>query len=389
MAESNAQKRAKAFEELLRDKKGLREHSAETSDAQIENCVGFVKVPVGLAGPLLVNGPNTPNEHVYAPLATTEAAIVASCSRGCKAFTACGGLQFDVLGDRMSRAPLFNFATPQEAIDFARRIPDFQSQIAEAAESTSNHLRFQKMTPHVVGPNVNLYMSYYCGDAAGQNMVTIATQMVCEMLASSPLGSESKLQYFVVEGQMSSDKKASIGAVLSPRGVEVMAWGTLTNSVCEEILGIPSHILYRGFMHSKEAGLRNGQFGSSINNPNIVAAMFIAAGQDAACVVDSCWSQVVAEYDVETEDLKISIYFPSMPVGVIGGGTGYETQKECLQILGCAGKGMKGRLAGLIASFALALDVSTLSAVLNNTFSRGHQQLARQSQKEKQTSSKL
>lgn len=389
MSESKEQRRAKAFEPLIRDKMGLLEHAEETSDVQIENCVGFVKVPVGLAGPLLVSGPNTPNENVYAPLATTEAALVASCSRGCKAFSACGGLQFEVLGDRMSRAPVFNFPSPREAIDFAKRLPEFQEEIAEAAESTSNHLRFQRMTPHVVGSDVHLHLSYYCGDAAGQNMVTIASQVVCEMLSDSPLCHETKLQHFAVEGQMSSDKKASAGLVMAPRGMEVMAWGTLTNTVCEDIFGMSSYHLYLGSVHSREGGIRNGQFGSGVNATNVIAAMFIAAGQDPACVVDSCWSQFIPEYDIETEDLKFSIYMPSLPVGVMGGGTGYQTQKECLQILGCSGEGMKGRLAGLIASFSLALDVSTTAAVLNNTFSQSHQRLARPARKDKQKSSKL
>lgn len=158
-------------------------------------------------------------------------------------------------------------------------------------------------------------------------MVTIATPMVCEMLASSRLGSEFNLQLFVAEGQMSSDKKASAGAILAPRGVETMAWGTLTNSVCGEILGVSSYLIYRGLMYGKEAGIRNGQFGSNMNTSNVVAAMFIAR-QDAACFVDSCWNHLVGEYDMETEDLKISIYFPYLPVGVIRGDTGYGLRKN-------------------------------------------------------------
>ncbi|KAK2767754.1 hypothetical protein FQN54_003912 [Arachnomyces sp. PD_36] len=390
MSVPESQRCSEALEQLLKSKKHLREHSSETSNIKVENCVGFVKVPVGIAGPLLVNGPNTSNERVYAPLATTEATLVASCSRGCKAFTACGGIQFDILGDNMVRAPCFKFATPKEAINFARQVHDIKDEISIAAESTSRHLRLQSIRPHVVGSIVHLYISYYCGDAAGQNMVTIASQNVCDMLTSTKLGSKFQIQEVLVENLMSSDKKPSSQTLAVPKGVEAMAWGTLTDSVCREILGVSSLRLYRGFLESKEAGTRCGMAGYSINTANVVAAMFIAAGQDAASIVDSFLSHVTVDYDYETKDLKVSVYFPCLPVGVIGGGTGYDTQRECLEILGCAGRGMKGRLAGLIASFALALDVSTISAILTHSFASSHQRLARPPpQKENQIDSKL
>lgn len=370
----------KPFQHLLHDKKHVIHAPEETSKVKVENCIGFVKVPVGIAGPLLVDGPNATNEQVYATLATTEATLVASCARGCKAFNACGGLQFDILGEGMSRAPVFKFPTPRHAIKFAKKAPELQSQFTTVAESTSRHLRLQKMVPHIVGSSVHLIISYYCGDASGQNMVTIATQKACQMLVSSQWGSEYGIVGFQLDGNMSSDKKPSWGNVKMTRGIEVMAWGTLTNSACEKILGTSSYNLYTTLLTGKEGGIRNGQFGCNINTSNIIAAIFIATGQDAACVAEGCWSHLVPEYDFDTKNLKISLYWPSLPVGVVGGGTAYETQNECLQIMKCLGPGMKGRFAGLIASFALALDVSTCSAVANHTFSQSHQRLARTSQ---------
>lgn len=127
----------------------------------------------------------------------------------------------------------------------------------------------------------------------------------------------------------------------------------------------------------KEGRIRNGQFGSTINTANIVAAMFISCGQDAASVAEGSWSQLTSEYDWDTKVLKMTLYFPSLPVGVVGGGTSYKTQSDALQLLKCKGLNRKRRLAGLIAAFAVALDASTSAAIANNTFTKGHQILAR------------
>ena len=99
--------RSNKFQEVTKDLKEITAHSVDTSRVQIENPIGCVQVPVGLAGPLLVQGVGNTgeleSEEVYAPLATTEAALIASCSRGCKAFSQSGGIQFTALSDAMSR----------------------------------------------------------------------------------------------------------------------------------------------------------------------------------------------------------------------------------------------------------------------------------------------
>ncbi|PYI25492.1 substrate-binding domain of hmg-CoA reductase [Aspergillus indologenus CBS 114.80] len=366
-----------AFRTFLRDLGHRKKDSQDLSDIRIENCVGFVKVPLGIAGPLQVHGPDFQSDQAFAPLATTEAALIASCSRGCKAFNLCGGLQFDILGDGMSRAPVFSFDTPKEAISFTRSVPDWQPEFAQAAESTSRHLRLQKMTPHIIGSSVHLYLNYQCGDAAGQNMVTIATQRGCDKLLEKLVGGPHKVKHAMIEGQLAADKKPAWGNVKARRGVEVIAWGSLSDEVCESILGCTSIALYSMCKTLKEGGIRNGQFGDNINTANIIAAIFVATGQDAGSVAEASWTHLVPEYDHATKDLKISLYCPSLPVGVVGGGTGYDSQKECLKLMDCLGSGKKWRLAGLIASFALALEISTGAAIANNTFSESHQRLAR------------
>lgn len=350
---------------------------SERDEVNIENFVGYTKVPVGLAGPLRIQGSENTNGEFFAPLATVEPTLVASCSRGSKALDRCGGVHFKVLGEGMSRAPVFAFDDTADAVAFAELLPSLHERFARDAEITSRHARLQKLTPHIIGSNVHVHFSYWCGDAAGQNMVTIATQRACERFIESPTAQELRVRDIIIEGQMASDKKPSWGNVKEPRGVQVIVWARLYDDVCQQLLGCTTERLCQVILMLKEGGIRNGQFGCNINAANIVAAMFISCGQDAASVAEGCWCQLTPEYDWTTKELRLTMFFPSLPVAVVGGGTFYPTQQESLRLLGCQGSGGKRRLAGLVGAFALALDVSTSAAIANNTFAQSHATLAR------------
>ncbi|KAH7108750.1 hydroxymethylglutaryl-CoA reductase [Dendryphion nanum] len=349
----------------------------ESQKITIENFVGCVPVPVGLAGPLRIQGSEDTDFDFFAPLATVEPTLVASCSRGCKAFHRSGGMKFHEHGEGMSRAPIFFCSGPEEAVMFSEALPKLHDQLAKDAESTSKHVRLQTLTPHVIGSQVHVKFTYSCGDAVGQNMVTIATQKACDSFMSSEASKDLGITGFIIEGDFASDKKPSWGNVQEARGVRVTAWGRLSNDICEEVLGCSSLNLYLHVQHMKEGQVRNGQFGSSINTANVVAAIFIACGQDAGSVPEASWSQLTPEYDFKTKDLTLSMFFPSLPVGVVGGGTHYTAQNASLQMMKCQGPGMKKRLAGLVACFALALDLSTVAAIANGTFTQSHERLAR------------
>lgn len=343
----------------------------------IENHAGFVRVPVGVAGPLKIRTSNDTDDECFAPLATVEPTLIASCSRGCKAFTESGGLQFQILREGMSRAPVFFFSTPAEAIAFAERLPMLQSQFAKDAESTSRFARLQTLIPHIIGSNVHLQFSYLTGDATGQNMVTIATQTACDRFLASNTAKELGVKDFIIEGDMASDKKASWGNATEPRGCQVVAWGEMTNEVCERVLKCSTKRLYDVLMLMKEGQTRNGSFGCNVNTANIVAAMFIACGQDAGSVAESAWAHLTTTYDSDTKVLNQSLFFPSLPVGTVGGGTMYPSQQASLEMLKCTGPGSKRRLAGLVACFSMALDISTAAAIASGGFTDAHKRLAR------------
>jgi hydroxymethylglutaryl-CoA reductase len=292
--------KTKKIEDVLHIISSAYSAPAEPSEIKIESFVGFVKVPVGLAGPLRVRGSCQTDDDFFAPLATLEATLVASCSRGCKAFNRCGGIQFHILGEGMSRAPVFSFASPGEAIIFSERIPSFKEQFSANAEKTSRYTRLQSLTSHVIGSNVHVKFEYLCGDAVGQNMVTIATQRACDLFLESDTARELGVRSFAIEGEMASDKKASWGNVKAPRGMQVMAWGQLSNAVCEEVLKCRAERLYELWTWMREGQIRNGQFGSNVNTANVVAAMFVACGQDAGSIAESAWSHLTLDYNKET-----------------------------------------------------------------------------------------
>ncbi|KAJ6259819.1 3-hydroxy-3-methylglutaryl-coenzyme A reductase [Drechslerella dactyloides] len=344
---------------------------------KIENAIGFAQVPIGIAGPLDIHGLYQQQKGVMAPLATLEATLVASCSRGCKVLQACGGVHAAALSEGMSRAPVFRFSTIRDAVEFYRQIPAHFEELQESAHSSSRFVRLVSVTPHVVGADVHVKFVYTSGDAAGQNMTTIATQKACMDLLESRKDLEPKIIGFFICGQMSSDKKMSWGNVREPRGVQVLAWATITNEACQRILRCNTADLSRDFASMREGMIRNGGMGTSVNTANVISAMFLACGQDSASVLESGWVQLTHEHDPKTQDLTLSMFFPSLVVGTTGGGTGYATQREALELIDCYGPGKKFALAETIAAFCLALDVSTTSAGTTNTFSDSHKRMAR------------
>lgn len=349
---------------------------SRVENIKVENCIGFAQVPLGIAGPLTIHGENQKGEF-FAPLATVEATLVASCNRGCKVLQKCGGVQVAALSESMSRAPAFRFANVKDALAFYRLAPTLEATFRATAEASSKHARLQRITPTIIGTMVHIKFEYSCGDAAGQNMVTIATHRACQDFLKTSTAQDAKVIGFQIDGQLASDKKASWGNVRDGRGVQVLVWATLTDEVCRSVLRCGTYEFFRFCTSCEQGGIRNGQFGSNCNTSNIMAAIFMACGQDVASIFEAGFTHVTPEYNYETKDLTMSIYFPCMAVGTVGGGTGYATQKEALGLLDCFGAGKKWAFAESVAAFCLALEISTIGALANDTFSASHERLAR------------
>ncbi|MFG2378320.1 hypothetical protein ACGFY9_43555 [Streptomyces sp. NPDC048504] len=341
----------------------------------VENFIGSVEVPVGLAGPLLFVGDAARGE-VVAPLATTEGALVASASRGARAVTASGGVTTMVLSQRMTRAPVLECA----GIAAAHRLTEWLRERRPALEAqvglVSRHTRLVDVEPHQIGRYLHVRFVFETADAAGQNMTTAATWQICRWLTDTLAADEGlRPRNVLLEGNLSGDKKATVGSMLAGRGTRVTAECRLSRATMDSVLKTTPEAMVKGHLSTVLGAQQIGMPGHGVNAANIVAALFVATGQDVACVHESGVSIFSMEQD--GDDLVATILLPNLVVGTVGGGTGLPHQRDLLDLLGCAGTGGGRRFAEIIAGFALALDLSTMAALVSGQFAQAHQRLGR------------
>lgn len=348
------------------------ESNGSVYDHNIENWIGTVKIPVGVAGPLRVNGLYAQGDY-YIPLATTEAALVASYHRGTIVLSESGGATAAVLSEGISRAPGFAFSNLSEAGSFvAWAIAEFPS-FKQQAEKTTNHGKLIDMRVTVEGNHVYLNFEYLTGDAAGQNMVTIATQAICDWVnENTPI----KPAYYFVEANLSGDKKASAQSFQTVRGKKVTAEVLIPSAIIQKRLHTTATQMENYWRMSALGGVLSGTIGVQGHYANGLAALYIACGQDAACVSESAVGVTRFEA-LQNGDLYAAVTLPNLIVGTVGGGTGLPSQATCLEILGLRGPGKSKALAEVVASLALAGELSIIGALSANQFTRAHQKLAR------------
>ncbi len=338
----------------------------------IENFIGTVKVPVGVIGPLHVNGIYAQG-HYYVPLATTEAALVASYGRGANLLSSVGGCSAVMLKEGIERAPGFAFRTIQDASQFVAWTLQALPEIERVAASTSRFVRLKDTRVSLEGNHVYLIFEFQTGDAAGQNMVTIATRGICEYIArESPV----RPMHAFVEANHSGDKKASAQAFLFGRGRSVTAEVTIPAARVQGSLHATPEMMAKYFQMSAIGGVLSGTIGVQGHFANGLAAMYLACGQDVACVAESAVG--VTRLEVTGEGaLYASVTLPDLVVGTVGGGTALPSQRACLDIMGLAGAGHANAFAELCAAVALAGELSIVGALVSNEFADAHEKLAR------------
>lgn len=351
----------------------LTQEQMERYGKNIENFIGTVKIPVGLAGPLRVNGIFAQGDYVL-PLATTEAALVASYNRGAQLITKAGGCTAMLLNQGVSRAPGFAFCNMEQAGQFVIWALSQQDSFRRIAESTTAHGKLVDMRITIEGNHVYLNFEYFTGDASGQNMVTIATDAVCTyIIEQTPI----KPEYHFVEANLSGDKKASAQSFMSVRGKKVSAEVTIPLELVSRMLHTTAEHMVNYWRMSAIGGVLSGTLGIQGHYANGLAALYIACGQDAACVAESAVG--VTRLEVTADGgLYAAVSLPNLMVGTVGGGTGLPSQRACLDILGLAGTGKAQALAEVCAGMALAGELSIIGALSAGHFTRAHQNLARQ-----------
>lgn len=356
-------------EDLIADQKTVDSSSAYAHN--IENMIGTVKVPVGIVGPLRVNGLAANGDYMV-PLATTEAALVASYARGASIVTRAGGASAAVLADGVLRSPGFIFASLADAGVFVNWVTEVADELKAVAETTTRFGKLVMLEPVIDNDIVFLLCRYTTGDASGQNMVTIATDALCRHIeAKAPV---HPLRWFI-EANFSGDKKASYLGLRSGRGRKVTASVTVPAELVEKQLHTTIACMLDYARIANLGALMSGQIGAQGHYANALAAFYIATGQDAACVAESA----VGLTRMEPRDggLFVSVTLPNILVGSVGGGTGLPSQQAALRLMGLAGSGHGSALAEVVASLCLAGEISIVGAIAAGHFSRAHRKLAR------------
>lgn len=373
--EDQAAKRRLAIKELTGvELKHVGSYSIQPSDASgnIEMFTGVAQVPLGFAGPLLVNGEHAKGEFLI-PMATSEGTLLASYNRGMKIASMAGGVKTTVLDDAMNRGAGFTFTNARAALRFGKWIEANFNAIKKVSEETTSVGQLLNIGQYPVGKIRFLRFNYYTGDAAGQNMVNKAAHRACQwILQNQP----EELEAFKFGSQFDSDKKHSIINALTVRGKKVVAECTLPRQLMKDVLRTTPEDYQRFKSTSTLEAFMAKAVSNASHIANGVAAMFIATGQDEANVAESSAGYYHGEINKDG-DLYLSITIPALIVGTYGGGTGLPTQRECLEVMDCYGTGKVNKLAEIVTAVALCGEISLGSAILADEFVSSHDKFGR------------
>ena len=345
----------------------VEEIAPEKLAANIENQIGMIRMPVGVVGPLRVNG-TAAHGDFYVPMATTEGALIASFHRGALVTALAGGITSSCLTESISRAPCFVFESIREVGAFlAWLLPQFDKLQGIVGQTTS-HGKLIDLQTSILGKEVYLLFEFTTGDAGGQNMVTLATQTICEWVVSnSPL----KPAHWYIDGNMSGDKKATMQAFTYTRGRKLVAECIVPARLVRRFLHTTVEQMFRYWQISALGGVQSGSIGIQGHYANGLAAIFIACGQDPACVAEAAVG--VTRMDLTRDgDLYTSVALPNLICGTVGGGTHLPTARECLEMIGCYGADKARKLAEIIAATVLCGEISIIGAMSAGDFASAH-----------------
>ncbi|XP_040899133.1 3-hydroxy-3-methylglutaryl-coenzyme A reductase-like isoform X2 [Toxotes jaculatrix] len=339
-----------------------------------ENVIGYMPVPVGVAGPLHLDG-----KQFQVPLATTEGCLVASTNRGCRAIALGGGASSRILADSMTRGPIVRLPSACQAAEvkaWLESTDGFQA-IKEAFDNTSRFARLQKLLVGLAGRNLYIRFHSKTGDAMGMNMISKGTEQALSRLQQH----FPELQVVAVSGNYCTDKKPAAINWIEGRGKSAVCEATIPAKVVREVLKTTTEALVevnigKNLVGSAMAGSIGG---FNAHAANLVAAIYIACGQDPAQSVGSSNCITLMEATGPTgNDLYISCTMPSIELGTVGGGTNLPPQQACLRMLGvqganqdCPGENAR-QLARVVCATVLAGELSLMAALAAGHLVKSH-----------------
>lgn len=343
---------------------------SEEMRGNIENPIGAVQMPLGVAGPLRINGMYASGSF-YVPLATTEGALVRSYERGMAAVTRAGGVTTQLHQDENRVAPVFCFDDVRDAYEFTQSLTEDFQAIRETAESTTRHGKLVRLECHPVGREVIVNFSYTTGDAHGMNMIVKATERACQRIMA-----HSKARQFYIFSGFSSEKRASGSLLAGGKGKRITAGALLPREIVKSYLHTTPAQLSDMWRHTVVGHMQSNAIGYNGHYANGLAAIFIACGQDVANIANSAVG--ITNFEVTDDgDLYATVTLPSLTVATVGGGTALGTSRECLEMLGCAGSGGAAKFAEIVAATILTGELSMGSAIASNEFVQAHETLGR------------
>eukprot|EP00760_Papus_ankaliazontas_P002255 PhM_4_TR10914/c0_g1_i1/m.44100/K00021/HMGCR; hydroxymethylglutaryl-CoA reductase (NADPH) len=343
-----------------------------------ENVIGYMPIPIGFAGPLLIDG-----EEYPIPMATTEGALVASTHRGARSVSQSGGCTTRVVADGMTRSPVIALPNMARAVELAQWCETHFEVLKMEFSKTTRYGRLDEVHSAIVGRKVYLRFRSFTGDAMGMNMVTKGAQHLLEFLQTK----FPDMKVVSVSGNYCTDKKPSAINWVQGRGKSVVAEAIIKKEIIEKTLKTTTPELValnidKNLVGSAMAGSIGG---FNAHAANVVAAVFLATGQDPAQVVESCTCLTYMEPANENGDLSIAVTMPSIEVGTVGGGTALPAQRAVLDMIGCGGPNEdhpghnSHMLARVVAAAVLSSELSILSAQAAGHLVSAHLRLNRKS----------
>jgi hydroxymethylglutaryl-CoA reductase (NADPH) len=343
---------------------------SEEMRGNIENPIGAVQMPLGVAGPLLVHGTHA-RGIFYVPLATTEGALVRSYERGMVTLSRAGGASTRVYMDENRVSPVFLFQGVCAAHDFVQQIhKDFEA-IRDEAETTTRHGELLRLECYPIGREVIVNFCYFTADAQGMNMIVKATERACQWIMQN----SGAQRYYLFSG-LSTEKRASGFLLPGGKGKKVTAGALVPAEIVRAYLHTTPGRLVDMWHHTMLGHVQANAVGYNGHYANGLTALFIACGQDVANVTNAAVG--ITNFEVtDVGDLYASVTLPSLTVATVGGGTGLGTSRECLAMLGCAGGGQAAKFAEIAAATLLAGELSMGAAIASSEFVAAHETYGR------------
>jgi hydroxymethylglutaryl-CoA reductase (NADPH) len=346
-----------------------------------ENLIGATSLPLGVAGPINVDlqeastnpsGLRSKTKKTYVPLATSEGALVASVSRGFKALNLAKELEVESTQAGTTRGPVFQVESLNQAQKFVSWLDSeyAKGSLGVVASANSKYLKLLKLESRILGTQIFVRFYYDTGQAMGMNMATIATQSLVDYISQ-------KLSWatcLAVSGNFCVDKKPSWQNFINLRGQQVWARSVINNRSFKKIFRVETASFFETWMAKCMHGsIMSGALGFNSHFANIVAAFFLATGQDPAQIVEGSHGLTTCQI-LNNKDIEVGIYMPAVMLGMVGGGTKLSTQKEAIALTKVKNTREMCMLLGLTV---LAGELSLMASLAEGGLSRSHQRLGR------------